>query len=179
MDTTERNIEFRVALLKDFDECWLLINKARQKMILSGLHQWTEDYPSEKDILNDINNGVARVIIFGGKIAVYGAVILNGEPKYDYIMGKWQTEGNYYAVHRLATHPDFQREGLARTYIKQVQGLCEVERIPSIKVDTHIKNIKMIRLLSSMGFCYCGTIDYGSRGKRVAFEYVTMNIAEL
>lgn len=174
MDTTEKNIEFRVALLRDFDECWSLINKARQQMMDSGLHQWSDGYPSEDTVLNDINNGVARVITFDGRIAVYGAVILNGEPQYDYICGKWVTEGNYYAVHRLATHPDLQREGLARTFIKQVKGLCEVEQVPSIKVDTHLKNVKMIRLLSSMGFCYCGTVDYGAHGKRVAFEYVTI-----
>ncbi len=179
MDTRERNIEFRVALLKDFDECWQLINKARQQMMESGLHQWSDGYPAKEDILRDINNGVAHVLTFSGKIAVYGAVILNGEPNYDYIIGKWQTEGNYYAIHRFATLPDLQREGLARTFIKQVRGLCEVERVPSIKVDTHIKNFRMVRLLASMGFCYCGTVDYGTHGKRVAFEYVTLTQEEL
>ena len=174
MDTRERDIEFRVALLKDFDECWFLINKARIQMMASGLHQWTEDYPSKDDILNDINNGVARILTFSGKIAVYGAVILNGEPKYKELVGKWQTESNYYAIHRFATLPAFQREGLAKTFIKQVKGLCEVECVPSIKVDTHIHNYRMIGLLSSMGFCYCGIVDYGLKGKRVAFEYVTL-----
>ena len=174
MDKTEKNIEFRVALLKDFEECWHLINMARMQMIASGLHQWTEEYPAREDILNDINNGVARILTFDGKIAVYGAVILNGEPHYEALEGKWQTEGNYYAIHRLATLPELQREGLAKAYIKQVKGLCEVEYVPSIKVDTHIHNTRMIGLLSSMGFCYCGVVDYGDHGKRVAFEYVTL-----
>ncbi len=148
-------------------------------MIDSGLHQWSEGYPTGDDILNDINNGVARVLTIQNKIAVYGAVALNGEPRYDDLQGKWQTNGNYYVIHRFATLPEYQREGLAQTFIKQVKGLCEVEKVPSIKVDTHIKNFKMVRLLNSMGFCYCGTVDYGpGKGIRVAFEYVTQNPEE-
>lgn len=175
MDTTTHfNTNFRAATLRDYHDCVEIINKARQQMIDSGLHQWSEGYPSEDDILNDINNGVARVLAIGNKIAVYGAVILNGEPHYDMLQGKWQTNGNYYVIHRFATLPEFQREGLAQTFIKRVKGLCEVERVPSIKLDTHIKNFKMVNLLSSMGFCYCGVVDYGTRGIRVAFEYVTL-----
>ena len=179
MDTKERNIEFRVALLRDLDDCWRLINKARQQMINSGLHQWSEEYPSKDNILNDINSGFARVVTINGTIAVYGAVILNGEPRYEFLKGKWQTTGYYYAIHRFATLPELQREGLAKSFLKHVRGLCEVERIPSIKLDTHVKNFKMISLLSSMGFCYCGTVDYGpSHGMRIAFEQVTLTASE-
>lgn len=145
-------------------------------MIDSGLHQWNDGYPSGDDVLNDINNGVAHVLTIDNEIAVYGAVILNGEPCYDTIAGNWQTNGNYYVIHRFATLPEFQREGLAQKFIRCVRGLCEVEQVPSIKVDTHIKNFKMIGLLSSLGFCYCGIIDYGTRGTRAAFEYVTLNM---
>lgn len=178
MDKKHFDIDFRAATLKDFEECMDLINQARQQMIESGLHQWTGGYPSESDILADINNGVAQVLTIDKKIAVYGAVILNGEEKYNSIQGTWKTYGNYYAIHRLATLPELQREGFAQVFIKKVKGLCEVECIPSIKVDTHIKNLKMVKLLSSMGFCYCGTVDYGARGKRIAFEYVTLNEKE-
>lgn len=169
------NIDFRVATLRDCEECVELINKARKQMMDSGLHQWSDGYPSKDDVLNDINNGVARVLTINKKIAVYGAVILNGEPRYDFIQGEWKTNENYYVIHRFATLPELQREGLAKIFIKRVKGLCEVEFVPSIKVDTHIKNLKMVNLLSSLGFCYCGIINYGERGTRVAFEYVTQN----
>lgn len=178
MENIYYTINFRVATLRDYDACVEIINKARQQMMDSGLHQWTKEYPSEDNVLDDINNGVARVLTIDGKVAVYGAVILNGEPQYDNIQGKWQTNGNYYVIHRFATHPNLQREGFAQTFIKKVKSLCDVERVPSIKLDTHIQNFKMINLLSSMGFCYCGIIDYGAHGKRVAFEYVTLTSDE-
>lgn len=50
---------FRPAYIKDFAACWKVIDQARQSMIESGRHQWTEEYPSEKDIRKDIENGNA------------------------------------------------------------------------------------------------------------------------
>ena len=49
---------FRPAYIKDFAACWKVIDQARQSMIESGRHQWTEEYPSEKDIRKDIENGL-------------------------------------------------------------------------------------------------------------------------
>ena len=34
----------------------------------------------------------------------------------------------------------------------------------------------MIKLLSSMGFCICGQINYGNRGMRFAFEKLTIEM---
>ena len=140
-------IDFRPAFMKDFDGCWTVINEAREQMIKSGRHQWTEQYPAYKDIL---------------------------EPAYEFLEGKWLTNSNYYVIHRFATLPKLQREGYARIFINKVCSLCEVEHVPSIKVDTNYDNLPMVSLLSSMGFCLCGKVSYGERGLRFAFEKITM-----
>lgn len=168
------NTDFRPAYIKDFDACWNIIDQARKTMIASGRHQWTEDYPSEQNIQDDINNGNAYVLTVDGEVAVYGAVMLNGEPQYDFIEGEWLTTGNYYVIHRFATLKKYQREGLARIFINKVNSLCEVEKVPSIKVDTNYDNLPMVNLLSSMGFCICGRINYGNKGMRFAFEKITI-----
>ena len=168
-------IDFRPAFMKDFDGCWKVVNEARDQMIKSGRHQWTEEYPARKDILADINNGNAYVLTVADQIAVYGAVALNGEPTYELLDGKWLTYGNYYVIHRFATLPELQREGYARIFINKVCSLCEVERVPSIKVDTNYDNLPMVSLLSSIGFCLCGQVSYGERGLRFAFEKRTID----
>ncbi len=167
-------IDFRAAWMKDFDGCWRVIDGARQQMIASGRHQWTNDYPSKEDIKNDLNNGNAYVLTVDERIAVYGAVILNGEPRYEFLDGKWMTYGNYYVIHRFATLPELQREGFAKIFLQKTNSLCEMEHIPSIKVDTNFDNLPMINLLSSLGFCICGNVNYGERGSRFAFEKVTI-----
>ncbi len=165
-------IDFRIAYMKDFDECWRVIDQARQQMIESGRHQWTLEYPSQQDIKNDLNNGNAYVLTVDGRIAVYGAVILNGEPQYEFLEGKWLSYGNYYVVHRFATLPELQREGYAKIFLMKTQSLCEVERVRSIKVDTNYDNLPMVRLLSSLGYCICGKVNYGAHGVRFAFEKI-------
>ena len=107
----EMKTDFRPAYIKDFEACWNIIDQARRSMIASGRHQWTSDYPAEHDIKEDINNGNAYVLTVDGEVAVYGAVILNGEPQYDFIDGDWLTTGDYYVIHRFATLPKYQREG--------------------------------------------------------------------
>ncbi len=167
-------IDFRAAWMKDFDGCWRVIDGARHQMIASGRHQWTNDYPSKEDIKNDLNNGNAYVLTVDERIAVYGAVILNGEPRYEFLDGKWITYGNYYVIHRFATLPELQREGFAKIFLQKTNSLCEMEHVPSIKVDTNFDNLPMINLLSSLGFCICGNVNYGERGSRFAFEKVTI-----
>lgn len=170
-------IDYRPALLKDFDACWRVIDEARQQMIASKKHQWTAEYPSKDDIMADITGGNAYVLTVDGMVAVYGAVILNGEPQYLAIRGKWITDGDYYVIHRFATLPKYQREGFARIFISKTNSLCQVEQVKSIKVDTNYDNMPMVSLLSSMGFCLCGIVEYGSRGPRFAFEKITMPLA--
>lgn len=81
------------------------------------------------------------VLTVNDQIAVYGAVVLNGEPAYEFLEGKWLTNSNYYVIHRFATLPKLQREGYARIFINKVCSLCEVEHVPSIKVDTNYDNL--------------------------------------
>lgn len=167
-------IDFRPAFMRDFDSCWKVIDGARDQMIASGRHQWTADYPSEQDIRNDINNGNAYVLTVNGEIAVYGAIILNGEPQYEFLQGKWLTHSDYYVIHRFATLPKLQREGYAKEFLDRTNSLCQVEHVCSIKVDTNYDNLPMIKLLSSMGYCICGQVNYGERGYRFAFEKLTI-----
>lgn len=163
-------IEFRTAYMKDFAECWEVIDLARQQMISQGRHQWTNDYPSQQNITNDLNNGNAYVLTVDDKIAVYGALILNGEPQYEFLDGKWLTNGNYYVIHRLATHPMFQGKGLASIFLTKANSYCEMEKVPSIKIDTNYDNLPMITLLSKLGYSICGRVNYGNHGMRFAFE---------
>ena len=44
--------------------------------------------------------------------------------------------------------------------------------IGSIKVDTNHDNAEMLGLLSSLAYTHCGTVSYGFRGERMAFEKV-------
>ena len=89
--------------------------------------------------------------------------------QYDFIDGDWLTTGDYYVIHRFATLPKYQREGFARIFINKVNSLCEVEKVPSIKVDTNFDNGAMLHILNKLGYTYCGEV-YFRGSARKAFE---------
>lgn len=164
--------QFRQASLHDFPAVWEVVNKAREKMLASGRTQWSATYPSEEIIRKDIENETGYVLCSDDTIAAFGVVAFNGEPVYENIKGKWQSDYPYVVIHRLAVQPSLQGHGLSRLFLENVIEMCQAEGIKSIKVDTANENTEMIGLLSAMGFSFCGTVYYEGHGKRVAFEKV-------
>ncbi len=161
---------FRTAIMDDFPSIWAIVNMAREKMLAAGRTQWSLTYPSEEIIRKDIEDETGFVLSSDNAIAAFGVVAYNGEPAYDKIKGKWLSSYPYLVIHRLAVYPPLQRHGLARLFVENVIEMCQAEGIKSIKVDTDKENTEMVGLLSCMGFSLCGTVDYGERGKRFAFE---------
>lgn len=165
-------IKFRQARADEFDACWKIVDQVRRSMIQLGNAQWTEYYPSREDIMGDFFEGNAFVLEKSGKLLAYGMVGINGEPAYDHIEGKWQSDNIYVVIHRLAVLPELQGLGLGKVFLQETERYCKSMDIHSIKVDTPLDNKNMIGLLSQSGFVVCGQVDYGERGKSFAFEKV-------
>lgn len=161
---------FRLATERDFEGAWRVVDEARNLMLSIGRRQWTEAYPSREGIHSDICGGNAYVITQSKKVVAYGAVVVNGEPKYEEIIGKWLSGGDYMVVHRLAVLPGERGKGLAKAFFNGVESLCKGLNIKSIKIDTNYDNVEMLHLLPKLGYVNCGEIDYDEKGMRIAFE---------
>ena len=61
-------------------------------MLASGRTQWSATYPSEEIIRKDIENETGYVLCSDDTIAAFGVVAFNGEPVYENIKGKWQSD---------------------------------------------------------------------------------------
>lgn len=166
---------FRQATTRDFPAIWTVVDLARAKMLAAGRKQWTPTYPSEEIIRKDIENETGYVLCTDDAIAAFGVVAFNGEPVYEKLEGKWQSDYPYVVIHRLAVYPPLQGHGLSRLFLENVIEMCQAEGIKSIKVDTANENTEMIGLLSALGFSFCGTVRYPGHGKRVAFEKVLVS----
>ena len=150
---------------------------ARDFMAEQGNPQWRDGYPYDDVVQNFVNGGNFRILEIGGKVAaVYSVFDSDGE--YDDIKGRWLTDGedgknkNYLTVHTLAVSPLFRGQGLAKAAFKEAEEEARVSGKASIRMDTHIKNLPMQKLLSSQGFTYCGTIKSRGEGAFICFEKV-------
>ena len=94
----------REARPTDMDEIMKVMDAAKKIMRQSGnMHQWGDGYPSEADIMTDIERNGGFVIEDSGKTVGYFAFLASPEPTYSRIYeGKWlDDEQPYHVVHRL------------------------------------------------------------------------------
>lgn len=167
----------RTAVSGDIAAIKALFCLARDFMAEQSNPQWQDGYPYDDVVQNFVSGGNFRILEIGGKVAaVYSVFDSDGE--YDDIEGRWLTDGedgknkNYLAVHTLAVSPLFRGQGLAKAAFREAEEEARLKCKNSIRMDTHIKNLPMQKLLSSQGFTYCGTIKSRGEGAFICFEKV-------
>ncbi|WP_290565273.1 GNAT family N-acetyltransferase [Akkermansia sp.] len=154
-----------VAQLEDCNMCNHMIRMGREFQREQGFVQWTDDYPNEDTIRNDIKSNKGYVMKINGVIAGYMCIDFDGEPAYRNIQGKWRTEGPYAVIHRMAFDKGFRGMGLTGTAFKLIEKLCIQNGVRTIRVDTDFPNERMQHILKKNGFENCGTIMFQGSGK--------------
>ncbi|MBQ7938065.1 MAG: GNAT family N-acetyltransferase [Oscillospiraceae bacterium] len=139
----------------------------------NNINQWVGDYPSREIFASDVDKKALYVMYMGEVLIGFGSFLCEAEPTYEKIDGAWLTDGEkYLVVHRLGINPDWHGMGMGTALMGLADKICEVKKIPSIRVDTHEDNISMQKLLEKCGFTKCGTIYLENGDPRIAYEKV-------
>ena len=164
-------ITFRKATAEDSDKIWEILQQAILRRKNDGSKQWQNGYPNPETVKSDIEREVAFVVTENENVVAYSAIILNDEPAYENIEGKWLTNGDFYVVHRVAVSDEFAGKGYATEIFKRIEEFSKSENVFSIKVDTNFDNAAMLHILKKLDYVYCGKVQLMG-GERVAFEKV-------
>lgn len=168
---------FRKAVAGDAVQIWEVLEKAIQRRKEEGSNQWQDGYPNPEIINNDISNGFGYVFTDGDAIIGYTAIMINAEPAYANISGKWLTNSDFVVYHRVAISENYLGQGLARQMLQHIEDFALTNNIYSIKADTNFDNAAMLRLFEKLGYTYCGEVFF--RGApRKAFEKVLKSDGE-
>ena len=138
---------------------------AKMKMREDGnMHQWSDKYPDEETLLDDINRG-ELYIAYDDEI--YGVFMLSfsGEETYKEIQGAWLNEEPYAVIHRIASL------GKGRNLLKDAIDFAFAST-ENIRIDTHEDNNIMRTLLNKLGFTYTGIIHLKSGDERRAYQLI-------
>ncbi len=154
---------------KELAVCMEIIGDGRRFQNEQGFVQWTDDYPDEETIRNDIKNKTGYLLKTGEGAAGYLCIDFAGEPDYADIRGEWRTAEPYAVVHRLAFRREFRGMGLSNAAFAQTERLCAENGIRSIRVDTDMQNRRMRHILEKNGFVCCGMISFRGTAK-LAFD---------
>ena len=162
---------FRKAQMSEASQIWDVLQQAILRRKEDGSTQWQDGYPNLQVVNNDIENGRGFILVEGGTVLGYSAVIINDEPAYDKIEGKWLTTDDFVVIHRVAISEKHLGKGLAKMIIRYVEEFALKNDIYSIKADTNFDNTAMIKIFDKMGYTLCGLV-YLRESPRKAYEKV-------
>lgn len=160
---------FRKATAEDLSQIWDILKEAIKRRKAEGSNQWQDGYPNPDVVRVDIEKGNGYVLTDDNIVIGYCAILINDEPEYVNLRGKWLTEGDFVVYHRVAIAEKYLGQGLAQKMLKHVESYALENNIRSVKADTNFDNIGMLRIFEKLGYTYCGEVTF--RGTpRKAFE---------
>jgi len=165
------NYQFRKAIDAEIPQIWDILQQAIRRRKADGSNQWQNGYPNPETIKNDIEKGVGFVLADKENIVAYSAVLINDEPAYAAINGRWITNDDFVVVHRVAVSGAYLGQGLAQHMFSCIEAFALSKNIHSIKVDTNFDNPAMLKIMDKSGYTYCGEV-YFNGSPRKAFEKV-------
>lgn len=163
--------EFRKALMAEQDEIWEILQQAIVRRKEDGSKQWQDGYPNPDVVKKDIETGVGFVLTEDGVIVGYSAVLINDEPSYADIEGKWLTNEDFVVVHRIAISQHHLGKGLSGKILEFIEDYSISNQVYSVKVDTNFDNIAMMKIFDKSGYVYCGEVYFRGSPRR-AYEKV-------
>ena len=158
-----------LAQLSDLTKCCEIIKEGRDFQKEQGFEQWTETYPNQDTVRDDIQSKKGYVIKVHTEIAGYLCIDFSGEPAYADIEGAWRSSTPYAVIHRMAFRKKYRGIGLADMAFKMVEERCVARNIRNIRVDTDFPNTRMQHILKKNGFQNCGVVVVQG-GKKLAFD---------
>mgnify|MGYP006078158585 FL=1 len=166
--------QFRPAKISEAFEIWQILKDAIQRRKEDGSNQWQDGYPNMDVVKNDIERKIGFVLTQNDNIIGYTAVIINDEPDYINIEGKWLTNQEFMVYHRVAISKKFLAKGMAKKMMKLIEEYALSKNIYSLKADTNHDNIPMLKIFEKMGYSFCGTVHI-RQSPRKAYEKVLKN----
>ena len=157
---------FQKADATDISEIWAILQEAIIRRKNDGSNQWQDGYPNPDVVKNDIEKGYGYVLTEGKNIIGYCAVVVNYEPEYLKIEGKWLTDSKFVVIHRLALSENYLGKNLSKMIIEFVADFAIKNSIYSIKVDTNHDNIPMMKIFEKSGFSFCGIVHFRGSPRR-------------
>ena len=165
------DFKFRKATATDLDKIWTILEDAIQRRKEDGSNQWQDGYPNKDVLKKDLTKNAGHVLILDNIIVGYCSILINDEPEYANIDGKWLTQGNFIVYHRVAIAKNYIGKGLSKILLQHIEDFAKKNNIFSIKADTNFDNNAMKYLFKKLDYTYCGLVTF--RGSpREAYEKV-------
>lgn len=148
----------RKATMEDVKDIMKIIEQTIAEMNAYNNTQWNENYPQEKDFINDIQKGDLFVVERKDKLA--GFVCINKVEPGEYDGLSWTLNEKNMVVHRMAVNPEYRRSGIGTKLMKFADEFALKNSIRYLKTDTYSLNTKMNALFKKCGYNFVGEMSF-------------------
>ncbi|MDO5047670.1 MAG: GNAT family N-acetyltransferase [Anaerococcus sp.] len=160
-------MKIRRANVNDLASILKILQGAKKSLRLDGVDQWQKSNPDENLIRGQISERRGLVLVEGEKLLAYAAL-----SKYEITYKVHEDKflgSNYFVIHTFMVG----RPGLGKVFMKELIGFAKALGMDSLRIDTHMDNFRMRRLLDKFSFVYIGPIKIQEEGVlkgRLCFE---------
>lgn len=126
--------------------------------------QWTNGYPSQALLEEDIANGQLYKVLDQDEIIGVFGLVPGPDEVYAKINGAWLNAEPYLAIHRIAA---WGAGGVTKAVIQWVMHLTD-----NLRIDTHNDNHAMRYILEGAGFVYVGELTLPDGTARRAYHLI-------
>jgi GNAT superfamily N-acetyltransferase len=162
----------RLATMNDVFHIMKMIDQSRTILASHESGQWQGKEPSQETIETDIKQS-SYWVLEDNKGVIAGASLLPFDVDYQTMVeGTWLNTEPYRVIHRMVVDASYHRQGIGMTLLANLEHLTRQQGVYNIKVDTHMNNVPMIRLLNKACYVRCGVVILKGNFIREAFQKI-------
>ena len=160
----------RKATLKDLPLIKAITAACAQNMIQQGIFQWNENYPSLEVLTKDVK--AASVYVYLQEDKPIGTVVFSMKMDAFYAEVDWLTpNAKQLYVHRLAVHPNHQKQGIAMRLMDFGEALAKENQCLSVRLDTFSQNPRNNRFYQAREYQKVGQVFFAQKSPHPFFCY--------
>lgn len=160
----------RKAVVQDIPLIKKITEACAQHMIDQGIYQWNKNYPSLEVLTKDVmaNN----VYVYLMEHEIIAIVMFSMEMDDFYSEVDWLTPNfKQLYVHRLAVHPTYQGQGIARALMDFGEALAKEKECLSVRLDTFSQNIRNNRFYQARQYQQVGQVFFAQKSESPFYCY--------
>ena len=151
-----------LAAPNDITDIMRLLAECIKDMNKNGIRQWSDFYPTIDVITEDVRNKSMYCVRHESQCI--GIITLSEKQNAQYEQVRWLTNfGRVLIVYRLAVHPKWQRQGIARRLMDFAEQFAVENQYNSIRLDAYSGNPRAVRFYERRGYEEAGQVYFPKR----------------
>lgn len=155
-------MEIKLCQAHQSGEILSLLRDCKSSLDQQGIFQWTDAYPSLTIVEQDIQAAHLYSAILGDRCV--GIVSVSDEQEPEYAAVTWNDHaGKILVIHRLAVHPAYNGQGIARALMDFAEQYGIENNYSSVRLDAFSANERVLKFYTNRSYQQRGEVFFPGR----------------